>query len=100
MNLGYELASREYHGSNVALLLHMRLNRPEVSQTCLPASSADTLTYLKTYIDMSRLDREMHLRVWWIAYCGDRSAACGEGGTCLISEGVCQDLSLPSDLYA
>jgi len=53
----------------------------------------------KTYLGMSRLDREMHLRPWWAAYCGDRSAACGEGGTCLISEELCQDVCLPSELY-
>ena len=91
LDLGFTQMSREMHGSNVALVLSLGLNRKEVGLSA-PSGRADA----QTYDLMGTLEREMTLRAWWLVYVADRSSACIEGHYPLLMEDLCDKVDLPT----
>ena len=101
-NLGHDLSARELHGSNVSLVLQRELDREIVSlklyeHDASPGSPIWRADGAQTYSTFSSFDREMQSRVWWLIYCGDRSAACCEGAKLLIDEENSSSVQLPND---
>jgi len=102
LDLGFTLISREMHGSNVALMLLLGLNRRQVSvsptsQRLCQAPFMYRLTF-QTYDQMGSLEREMKLRAWWFVYTADRSSACIEDHQPLLIEDMCDTVDLPAQM--